>query len=36
LVRVVDAAINLRQSQIDTLNAVADAHHAVEAELMSA
>jgi hypothetical protein len=36
LVRVVDAAINLRQSQIDTLNAIADAHHAVAPELMSA
>jgi hypothetical protein len=36
LVRVVDATINLRQSQIDSLNKVADAHHTEVQELMSA
>jgi len=36
LVRVVDATINLRQSQIDSLNKVADAHHTEVQDLMSA
>ena len=33
LVRVVDATINLRQSQIDTLNAIADQHHSADSQL---
>lgn len=36
LVRVVDATVDLRQSQIDSLNRVADAHHVEVPELMSA
>lgn len=36
LVRVVDATVNLRQSQIDSLTKVADAHHAEAPEMMSA
>lgn len=36
LVKVADATVNLRQAQIEELNAVADAHHDNEMELMFA